>query len=315
MSSHEHRESRFDEPPESDRPIPGSGAAGGFAPRKNAPDYNPFADTDDTAPPADTSPSRGDTRGIVQSLSEALQDLSETSAGQPSKPTAARTDARWDADDPRRRDDPFAPPTQVCECHCLHCGRTFSSEDIWLQRVINDPRGRTGFWMCPTPNCSGAGFTFDIFPTDPDHPANEGWLFDDEDEDELSEAAGLIEDEDDDDSDDDDVDWSESAFDADGDTFEYDPAEPHYQDMDDLFGDDLDDMEGEEWKYGLQPGERPPEPAWREEARREWENDQTQYDEPDRRPRVLDWSEREDSADPPYHYRTDDSFSDDDIPF
>jgi hypothetical protein len=89
---------------------------------------------------------------------------------------------RWDRDDPRRKDDSFAPPTDPCECHCLHCGRTFSSDGIWFQRVINDPQGFKGFWMCPTPNCSGAGFTFDIFPTDPDHPANEGWHYDDDDE-------------------------------------------------------------------------------------------------------------------------------------
>src|SRR5688572_29506462 len=67
---------------------------------------------------------------------------------------------RWDGNDPQRKKDCFAPPAEPCECHCLHCGRTFMSNEIWFQKVINDPQGFAGFWMCPTPNCSGAGFTF-----------------------------------------------------------------------------------------------------------------------------------------------------------
>src|SRR5947208_1077533 len=90
----------------------------------------------------------------------------------------------WDADDPRRQQDPFAPPAKPCECWCLHCRRTFMSTGIWFQRIINGRDGFDGFWMCPTPNCGGAGFTFDLFPTDPDHPANEGWYGDDDDGDE-----------------------------------------------------------------------------------------------------------------------------------
>src|SRR5206468_3477256 len=89
---------------------------------------------------------------------------------------------RWDADDPRRQNDQMAPPAEPCECYCLHCGRTFMSDGIWFQRVINAKDGFPGFWMCPTPNCSGAGFGFDIFPTDPDHSANEGWSDDDGDD-------------------------------------------------------------------------------------------------------------------------------------
>src|SRR5262245_8725989 len=88
---------------------------------------------------------------------------------------------RWDADDPRRQEDCFAPPAAPCECHCLHCERTFMSDQIWFQQIIGDKQMK-GFWMCPTPNCDGAGFTFDIFPTDPDHPANAGWVECDYDE-------------------------------------------------------------------------------------------------------------------------------------
>jgi hypothetical protein len=163
------------------------------------------------------------------------------------------------------------------------------SDRVWFQKVINDPSGFEGFWKCPTPNCGGAGFTFDIFPTDPDHPANGGWVCDDgEDEDEFY----------------DDEDDNPSG--------EWDPDEPKYKALDEAFDDEVDDddIEGEEWKYGLQPGEQPPEPAWAEEARRRWEDEQKQYDEPDRRPRVLDWSDREDQRDPVRG-----QFNDDDIPF
>src|SRR5688500_8752776 len=78
---------------------------------------------------------------------------------------------------------PFAPPAEPCECYCLHCQRTFMSDGIWFQRIVGRKgREHDGFWMCPTPNCGGAGFTFDIFPTDPGHPANDGWTYcDDED--------------------------------------------------------------------------------------------------------------------------------------
>jgi hypothetical protein len=156
------------------------------------------------------------------------------------------------------------------------------SDQIWFQRVINDPHGFEGFWMCPTPNCGGAGFTFDIFPTDPDHLANEGWHSDDEEE--YEEEEGV-----------------ETAA-------EYDPDEPKYQELDEEFGDEDDDLEGEEWKLGLQPGEAPPESPVSAEARRHWEEEQKKYDQPDQRPRVLDWSDRK--YDPPGQ-----QFQDDDIPF
>ena len=85
--------------------------------------------------------------------------------------------------------------------------------------------------MCPTPNCGGAGFTFDIFPTAPDHPANAGWTYCDDDE----EA------------------WAE-AFETRTRPSTTRP-EPGYKMLDELFGDLDDDLEGEEWKLGLQPGE------------------------------------------------------------
>src|SRR5688572_17285968 len=182
-------------------------------------------------------------------------------------------------------DDPMAPPRERCECWCLHCRRTFMSDQMWFQRVVGAKDGFTGFWMCPTPNCSGAGFTFDIFPTDPSHPANEGWCDDDEDDECYEE----------------DEENSEPA--------QWDPAEPRYAELDELLCDDDDDMEGEEWKHGLQPGEQLPGCETISEGRREWEEEQKRYDMPDERPRVLDWSNREDRE------PIGGDFNEDDIPF
>ena len=222
------------------------------------------------------------------------------------------TTPAWDAGDPRRCRDQFAPPQDPCECWCMHCRRTFMSDGIWFQRVVNDPHGFAGFWRCPTPNCDGAGFTFDIHPTDPDHPANEGWCYsdDDEEEDDPDEEFG-------------DAFFADAsagtadAFDdanpsGAGAEADWDPDEAKYKELDEMFGED-DDIEGEEWKYGLQPGERPPEPAWAEEARREEEAQERRYDEPDERPRVVDWSDRVDRQTPPRDGSV--PFDDDDIPF
>jgi hypothetical protein len=192
----------------------------------------------------------------------------------------------WDADDQRRQKDCFAPPKDPCECWCMHCQRVFMSDRIWFQRVVNDPQGFEGFWMCPTPNCGGAGFTFDIFPTDPDHPANAGWHSCDDEEEEEGQADDA------------------------GPEAEWDPDEPEYHALgEEPEEEDDDDLEGEEWKYGLEPGERPAPAEWVEQGRREWEEREAKYDQPDERPRVVDWGDRED--------RREDrrQFDDDDIPF
>ena len=130
--------------------------------------------------------------------------------------------------------DNFAPPAEPCECWCLHCRRTFMSSEIWFQKVINARSGFDGFWMCPTPNCTGAGFTFDIFPTDPEHPANDGWSYDDDEEEE----------------------WDEEEMEETGaaaDSEAWDPDESKYKELDEIVPED-DDISGEEWKYGLEPG-------------------------------------------------------------
>lgn len=178
--------------------------------------------------------------------------------------------------------DCFAPPAEPCECYCLHCGRLFMSDQIWFQRVINSRDGLTGFWMCPTPNCDGMGFTFDIFPTDPTHPANQDALIFDDGGD----------------------DSAESAFEPAGQK-EYDPAEPEYAALDEEAEEDLD---GEEWKYGVTPGDALFEPEWRVQARRAREEEQQRrFDEPDRRPREIDLSQGEQGFD--------EAHFDDDLPF
>jgi hypothetical protein len=64
--------------------------------------------------------------------------------------------------------DCFRPPDIPVEVHCLHCHREYDSYLIWWdeEELGGEPRG---FWRCPTPGCSGAGFGFDIWPIDPDY--------------------------------------------------------------------------------------------------------------------------------------------------
>jgi len=195
-----------------------------------------------------------------------------------------------DPRDERQHDDPFGPPKIPCECYCLHCRRAFLSSEIWFQRITNAEPGKLdGFWMCPTPNCDGKGFTFDIFPTDPDHPANEGWSYDEDDG-----------------EDNDDEEWDEefdAATSAEEIHAEYDPNETKWKQLDEELGEeDDDDIEGEEWKYGLQPGDVLPDPEWMSAGRREREDEERRYDEPDERPREIEWEYGE-------------PFDEDDIPF
>src|SRR5687768_9723414 len=127
---------------------------------------DPADEPDDSTPPP--QPGDGDDGeldpGLAGKADPPGSDASAPDDDIPFGPDDA-TD-RWDANDPRRQHDQMAPPMEPCECYCLHCGRTFMSDGIWFQRVIGSKDGFEGFWMCPTPNCDGAGFTFDIFPTD-----------------------------------------------------------------------------------------------------------------------------------------------------
>ena len=219
-------------------------------------------------------------------------------SSQSGPPDGPRGKAQGPDEDPRS--DPMAPPQEPCECSCLHCGRTFMSNLMWFQKVKGAKDGFPGFWMCPTPNCGGAGFTFDIFPTDPNHPANEGWHYDDDDD----EDGDYFDEEGDNDF------FEEAGIDDSDD--EWDPDEGKYKALDEWECDD-DDLEGEEWKHGLQPGERPTvEPPPPGVPPRSYEEQEALYNEPDRRPRELDWSDRDDR---PPRSGPGDVIGEDDIPF
>jgi hypothetical protein len=72
-------------------------------------------------------------------------------------------------------EDCFRPPAEAVAVHCIHCGREYSSELILWEAA---PDSDAGFWRCPYPDCSGAGYEFDILPID-----GEGWVDCDDEED------------------------------------------------------------------------------------------------------------------------------------
>ena len=87
--------------------------------------------------------------------------------------------------EPDPDNDPFRPPKRNCTVYCLHCQQKYDSFRIhWVESVGADGR-KKGFWRCPTPGCGGAGFQFDIYPTDPNYVDEEdrgmtgGWFDDD----------------------------------------------------------------------------------------------------------------------------------------
>jgi len=86
--------------------------------------------------------------------------------------------------DPLDKDaDPFGPPDEPVEVGCLHCGGIFMSDQITWRIQTNADGDTHGFWCCPDPACSGAGFGFDLLPTDPNYrDEHGGWVHDDEDE-------------------------------------------------------------------------------------------------------------------------------------
>src|SRR5262245_7048102 len=60
-------------------------------------------------------------------------------------PFEATDDSARNGSSADARKDQFAPPDEPCECYCLHCQRTFMSDQMWFQRVIGDPKGFEGF--------------------------------------------------------------------------------------------------------------------------------------------------------------------------
>jgi len=76
--------------------------------------------------------------------------------------------------------DPFKPPAISIEVGCLHCQEVYDSYLIeWRVKTGSDGK-QHGFWCCPTPGCDGAGFGFDILPTDMTYQDEHGgWIQDD----------------------------------------------------------------------------------------------------------------------------------------
>lgn len=120
-------------------------------------------------------------------------------------------------------DDPMGPPKEPCEVCCIHCGNTYMSSEIRWQPDVDGPDG--GWWVCPIDGCDGAGFCFDIYPTDPEVARSHGvMMFSDDDEDDEFE---------------DDADWL-------GETPPQNPHDPHNPDRhrprftadDSTFGED-----------------------------------------------------------------------------
>ena len=61
--------------------------------------------------------------------------------------------------------DIFRPPVAPTKVFCHHCKKEFESYLIqWKEETVNGEKD--GSWACPTPDCDGKGFGFDIFPTD-----------------------------------------------------------------------------------------------------------------------------------------------------
>ncbi len=65
-------------------------------------------------------------------------------------------------------DDPFRPPSKPVIVSCLHCGKHYDSDLMEWQILPGDDGALNGFWCCPTPECDGKGYEFDIFPIDKD---------------------------------------------------------------------------------------------------------------------------------------------------
>lgn len=69
---------------------------------------------------------------------------------------------------PSALEDPMGPPPNPTEVNCLHCGKVYNSEEI-VWKNEKESGVPNGGWCCPMPGCNGAGFGFDIHPTNPDY--------------------------------------------------------------------------------------------------------------------------------------------------
>ncbi len=70
--------------------------------------------------------------------------------------------------------DYFHPPTIPTLVWCLHCGEEYDSWRMEYRIFTDEDGARRGFWCCPTPNCDGRGFGFDVFPVDENYVDPDG---------------------------------------------------------------------------------------------------------------------------------------------
>lgn len=93
------------------------------------------------------------------------QYMAEYAAIEKSLPPAEQVD---------RHRDTFKPPAEPRMVKCLHCGQTYSSDEMrWEYRLHfqaaaveewkrDDAFDLEPLWWCKTKNCDGAGYGFDI---------------------------------------------------------------------------------------------------------------------------------------------------------
>ena len=96
-------------------------------------------------------------------------------------------------DTPPPEDDPMGPPKVSVEVGCIHCGIVYMSDEIRWKPDPDGPGG--GWWVCPVKRCDGAGFSIDIFPTDPEVARQFGIEYvddPDEDDDEYDDDEELL---------------------------------------------------------------------------------------------------------------------------
>lgn len=101
---------------------------------------------------------------------------------------------------PEAHNDYFHPPSVPTEVWCLHCGKSYDSYLIEWREESSSAGRIDGRWVCPMPGCGGAGFGFDIYPTDPDYIDPDGrdiTAWDDDDEDDEFDDELMCDDDDD----------------------------------------------------------------------------------------------------------------------
>jgi len=69
----------------------------------------------------------------------------------------------------RAKKDSLGPPEQSVLCKCWHCGEQYQSSKMFYghkEGIVT--LNNTPLWWCPTEDCDGAGFRFDIHPVEND---------------------------------------------------------------------------------------------------------------------------------------------------